>query len=73
MIGREDSVYTLEYDDFFKILPLINDWHLTEERREGGKEVNKGFSYTSDNNSEWMTCNQLEEWIQENFEEERVI
>ena len=28
MIGEEDSPYTYEYDDYFKILPSINNWHL---------------------------------------------
>ena len=33
---------------------------------KGGKLVPAGFSYTSDNNHEWMTIPQLREWIESN-------
>ena len=33
---------------------------------KGGKKVPEGFSYTSDNNTEWMTITQLKEWIENN-------
>ena len=33
---------------------------------KGGKRVPEGFSYTSDNNKEWMSISQLQEWIKEN-------
>ena len=35
---------------------------------KGGKRVPEGFSYTSDNNKEWMTIPQLQEWIEKNKE-----
>ena len=66
MIGTEDSYFTYEYPEHFKILPAINGWHESPERIKDGKKVPEGFSYTSDNNSEWMTSEELATWIQAN-------
>jgi len=66
MIGAEDSYYTYEYRDHFKILPVINDWDKTPERIKDGKLVSEGFVYSSDNNTEWMTNEELHSWIEKN-------
>ena len=66
MIGTEDSFFTYEYPHNFKILPAINGWHESPERIKDGTKVPEGFSYTSDNNSEWMTSEELVTWIQAN-------
>lgn len=66
MIGTEDAIYTYEYAQHFKILPAINNWHASKERIKNGVPVGEGFSYTSDNNPEWMTSAQLSSWINTN-------
>jgi FlaA1/EpsC-like NDP-sugar epimerase len=66
MISAEDSFHTYEYSEHFKILPAINGWSLDENRIKKGKKVPEGFSYTSDNNKEWMTPATLREWINTN-------
>ena len=68
MISPEDSYYTYEYQEHFKILPAINNWGTCEERIKNGKKVEDGFSYTSDNNSDWMEVTELERWISDNLE-----
>lgn len=68
MIGAEDSYYTFEYREHFKILPTINDWSASPERIKDGKKVPEGFIYASDNNAEWMTDAQLQAWIETNRE-----
>ncbi|MDC3202004.1 UDP-N-acetylglucosamine 4,6-dehydratase (inverting), partial [Candidatus Pelagibacter sp.] len=55
MISDEDSYYTYEYSDYFKILPQINNWDKDKTRIKNGVKVLNGFTYSSDNNSEWMT------------------
>ncbi len=67
MIGAEDSHFTFEYPEHFKILPSINDWGKCEKRIKDGKKVEEGFIYSSDNNTEWMTAEQLQEWIDANY------
>ena len=66
MIGVEDAHFTYEYPEHFKILPQICDWGKTENMIKGGTQVPEGFSYTSDNNKEWMTITQLQAWIEKN-------
>jgi len=66
MIATEDAPYTYEYPAHFKILPAIHDWSLAANRIGDGKKVPDGFSYSSENNSEWMTVDQLTAWINEN-------
>jgi len=66
MIGVEDSHFTYEYPEHFKILPQICSWGSLKDMVKGGVKVPEGFSYTSDNNKEWMTIPQLKAWIEKN-------
>ena len=68
MIGAEDSYYTFEYPEYFKILPTINNWSSSPERIKDGKTVPEGFVYASDNNEDWMTDADLQAWIDANNE-----
>ncbi len=68
MISPEDSYYTYEYGEHYKILPAINNWAMSESRIKNGKKVIEGFSYTSDNNPEWMSAKDLQSWIEANRE-----
>lgn len=68
MISEEDALYSYEYPEHFKILPAIHNWHLSPGRIKDGKKVPEGFSYTSDNNSEWMGIEELQRWIAINQE-----
>ena len=63
MISFEDSHYTYEYKNFYKILPQINKWEKDILRIKNGKKVAKGFTYSSDNNKDWMNKNDLRSWI----------
>ena len=66
MIGIEDALYTYEYPEHFKILPSINDWAKDEARIGDGIRVPEDFTYTSNNNKEWMKISELQEWIEKN-------
>ncbi len=66
MIGQEDSMYTYDYSHYFKILPAINDWFKDPRRIKAGVSVPEGFSYNSDNNTDWMTIKNLADWIRLN-------
>lgn len=66
MISEEDSFFTYDYPEHFKILPAINNWGTCALRIKDGKKVQEGFSYTSNNNPEWMTHVELENWLKSN-------
>jgi UDP-N-acetylglucosamine 4,6-dehydratase (inverting) len=68
MISAEDAYYTYEYPEHFKILPTINEWATSKERIKDGKRVAEGFVYSSDNNPEWMSETELQQWIDTNRE-----
>lgn len=66
MIGAEDAPHTYEYVDHFKILPAINNWSQDPLRISSGRLVAQDFTYSSDNNADWMSPQQLQSWIAEN-------
>ena len=63
MISAEDSYSTFEYDNYYKILPQINEWMLDTKRIKNGKKVLENFVYASNTNKEWMTKTTLKKWI----------
>jgi UDP-N-acetylglucosamine 4,6-dehydratase (inverting) len=68
MIGAEDAYHTYEYPEHYKILPAINNWSKDANRIKDGKAVPEGFVYASDNNTEWMSDDELRTWIETNRE-----
>ena len=66
MIGEEDAYFTYEYPEHFKILPQINGWDVDPKRIKDGNQVPEGFIYSSGNNADWMTDDQLKAWIDAN-------
>ena len=63
MISEEDAMSTYEFDWYFKILPTLNQWHLSPERIKDGKLVKKDFVYSSDKNPKWMSTEQLKSFL----------
>ncbi len=59
MITREDSRYTYEYDKHFVIYPNYN-WWGEKEVIPGGKRVDEGFEYSSENNKEWLSAKEIQ-------------
>ena len=68
MVGEEDSYFTYEYPQHFKILPQINGWDEDQKRIKDGKRVPEGFVYSSGNNAQWMSDADLQAWIEANRE-----
>ena len=68
MISLDDAPHTYEYEDYFKILPAINNWSSDFKRINNGKLVDEGFSYSSDINKHWMSEEELKGWIKNNLE-----
>lgn len=64
MVTSEDSPHTYEYEKHFIVYPQIV-W--SEHRRPvpTGKRVPEGFSYSSGNNTEWLTVQQIQERLKE--------
>ena len=67
-ISYEDARYTYAYEGHYKILPAIHNWDGDSARIGDGQLVAPDFNYCSDTNPEWMTKEQLQNWIDKNRE-----
>jgi len=64
MVGEDDAQNTLEYDDYYAILPTLKSWDKDQYlARNGGRPCPEGFSYSSETNTEWLTVAELERMI----------
>jgi len=68
MIGSDDAPHTYEYAEYYKILPAIHNWSQDFKRINDGKLVASDFTYSSDNNSDWMDIHMLRTWVDQNRE-----
>jgi UDP-N-acetylglucosamine 4,6-dehydratase len=66
MIGAEDAPHTYEYAEHYKVLPAIHNWSHDPARINGGTLVLPDFTYCSDNNTDWMSIESLQAWIEQN-------
>ncbi|KAF5086814.1 UDP-N-acetylglucosamine 4,6-dehydratase [anaerobic digester metagenome] len=64
MVTNEDSRTTYEYDDHFIIYPNFDWWDFDKHFKPGGKKVKEGFRYSSDNNTEWLSADDLKELLE---------
>ena len=63
MISIEDSPYTYEFKNYYKILPAIHNWSKDPKRISNGKKVSSDFVYSSERNNEIMSIEYLKKWI----------
>lgn len=61
MISEDDARKTLEYDSYYVIQPEFPWWGQSEYHE--GKILPEGFSYTSDNNKDWLSISQLQKLV----------
>ena len=62
MVTVEDSMTTYEYDKHFIVYPQMV-WSDKRRAVPTGKKVPEGFSYSSGNNTEWLTVEEIRELI----------
>lgn len=58
MVTTEDSFTTYEYDKHYIIYPQMV-WSTSRRPKPTGKKVEEGFYYSSGNNSEWLSVEDL--------------
>ncbi len=62
MVTVEDSLTTYEYDKHFIVYPQMV-WNDKQRPDTSGKKVPEGFSYSSGNNTEWLTVDEIRELL----------
>lgn len=63
MVTVEDSMTTYEYDKHFIVYPQMVFKDTQINPIPGGKKVPEGFSYSSGNNTEWLTVDEIKELL----------
>ena len=67
MITKTDSLNTLEFDNYFVILPSTPLWDLEKFRKNNNKKIgkfcNSGFSYESGTNKHFLSVDELRQLI----------
>lgn len=63
LVSRDESRYTLEFDDMYLIQP-VHPWWQTNEH-PGGRPMKDGEKYSSDKNGWWFTSDELRKIVEE--------
>ena len=58
MVTTEDSATTYEYDKHFIVYPQMT-WNNRQQPDLSGKKAAEGFHYSSDNNAEWLSVEDI--------------
>lgn len=63
MIGKDDSRSTYDYGEYYIIYPNFEWWEREKHFIKGGKAIEDGFEYNSENNVEWLLEDDLKKAI----------
>ncbi len=70
MIPEDEARHSIEFKDHYVIQPDFIWWDKKSYHIEkGGKPCQDGFSYRSDNNSEWLSLNDIKKLVMEFLKE----
>jgi len=65
MISSSDSIRTYEYADYYVIYPQYDWWTIETGIIPGGQPVEPGWEYTSDNNTLWLSVDDIKKLLTE--------
>jgi UDP-N-acetylglucosamine 4,6-dehydratase len=61
LLTADESRQATGFDDYFVVYPAFPFWRSADYPR--GKELPPGFSYSSDNNDQWLEVDQIREMV----------
>jgi len=71
MITVSDAINTIEYSNYYVIVPAIKKWSkikfIDESNSINGKPCNEGFTYNSETNDLVLTIDELQQLIKDNI------
>lgn len=73
MISKDDARNTVEFDKYYVIEPEFDWWAVRKEYKKEGKPVPEDFEYTSGNNKEWLTVEQIRSMLDELYDEKVFV
>jgi len=63
LISRDEARSTVEFDDMYIVQPEFPWWG--SHNWSGGKSLPEGFEYSSDNNSHWLSSEDIHQVIKD--------
>ena len=63
MITEDDARHTIEFDNYYVIQPEFNWW--SADYAKGSKPLSEGFHYVSDENTQWLSVEELRDLVKE--------
>ena len=63
LVSRDESRYTLEFDDMYLIQPVHSWWNVAAY--DGGQPMPEGSKFSSDSNAWWLSNSELLQMVQE--------
>lgn len=74
MVAEDDARHTLEYKDYFAILPSFHEWEEgTLDTIPGGEPCPEGFQYSSETNDVWLSLGELRQMVGMEAEEPSLV
>ena len=71
MITESDAMNTIEFDDYYVIVPAIQPWDkskfIYQSNSKKGKQCEDGFSYNSATNNYFLSVQELKQMISKNI------
>lgn len=65
LLTEDESMHSKEFDDYYIIEPELEPKICFWKPLKSGKNLEKGFRYTSENNSKWITKDKITKIIEE--------
>jgi len=69
MLTADDARTTLQTQDRYIVEPAFPFWHQGNGDGYAGTRVDPGFHYSSDSNTEWLSVEEIREWLEVTKEE----
>lgn len=66
MIGLEDSSVTFDFGNHYRLIPFFTETNVYSEEELNGRKVDENFTYSSDQNEDWMDVNDVKDWVKKN-------
>lgn len=74
MITETDSLYTVELDKYYVILPSMPSWNIDDFKNKfNARSVPVGFQYNSEKNKEWLNVEEIRELIKKHVDSKFTV
>jgi len=65
LVAEADARSTLELPDRYIVEPEFAYWSRESHSNEGATPLAEDFSYTSDNNKQWLSADEMQSWLKD--------